>query len=214
MIRGFDVSAVQGAIRWDKVPSDTFRFVYARCGNGNSRPDGEWSVNRGGAVGDAGLILGAYHVLFPLPHIDPVTQAEAHWIFQGSTRDLVPMADLEWPREQAVRPRDTWAFWGCTGPQIRDFSLRYLRRMRQLAGNAGVYMDRDFRRSIACELEPELGSFPLWEADWTASPHPFAPWPGWSVWQESGGGLLVPGIASKVDEDGIADEDTLSRLRA
>lgn len=212
MLQGFDVGVPQGHIDWSKVPADRFRFFFARCGNGNDSPDAFWDQNYAGALWTA-LPIGTYHVLFPLPHLSPEAQAESHWRVQGQKRDICPMADLEWPQQYATKPRNSWAYWGCSAPQIRDWTLRYLNRMRSLAGNCGLYTYPDYRRSISAELSPVLGSFPLWEASYGMAPTPFPPWPGWSVWQQSGGGLIVPGIASKVDGDAIVDENALARLR-
>lgn len=217
---GVDVSSIQNgdnpgrSIDWAKLVARGCAFAYVRCGYGNEGPD-KWFERNANEARDAGLKVGAYHVLFPIPKCDPEEQADEHYAaMKGLAGDLPPMGDLEWPLKVAKKPRDTWAFWGCDGAQIRAWTLRWLGRMRTNAGDAGVYSFPDYlsvQDGIGSKLEPSLAAYPLWLANYPSAyqhnPPPdgtkfpsYLPWVTSLCWQFTGGGLVLPGGAA-VDGD-------------
>jgi len=224
---GLDVSSVQGLVTlsdWVTIATRGTRFVVAKCGNGNERPDPIFPSNVEHAEA-GGLVVGAYHFLFPaLPSgpglptgRDPAEQARAHFAqcagLGSGKGELTAFADLEWPRPEAWgKPLD-----GVVGrptvtrQSVREWTLAYLVEYSRLQGRPmGLYADRWF---LEC-LQPsaEFAAYPLWLAEYGPKVDPVGPWAGWSAWQTSGGGGRLPSGAP-VDTDEIADEDTFAKLR-
>ncbi len=201
---------MQGTIAWPAVAATGVRFAMVRCADGNNSPDHTFRTNIDGARA-AGIPVGAYHGIFPLTHIDPIQQANAHYTASGglgsSIGELPPGIDLEWPAPQ------NWVKWGCTAPQIRAWALAYLAESARLHGcKPMVYVYPDFAIHLQVANEPAFAEYPLWMADYTPPFDPVAPWKSAVMFQTSGGtALKLPG-GVPVDEDIIADEDTLAAL--
>ena len=122
IIPGCDISSVQA--RPDLTGAGLL-FVYVKCKQGNDGKDPDCEANL--AMCDrVGLVKGRYHFLYPLPHIDPLSQADGFQAAAGGPPpigDMPDALDLEWPA-----PVD-WAKWGCTGPQICGYAAAVLARM-------------------------------------------------------------------------------------
>jgi lysozyme len=228
MIQGIDVSDVQGTINWPKVYSTGIRFALIKCGNGNTEIDGKASdelfdQNVAGARA-AGLVVGAYHFVYPLPSGPglpagraPEEQAKLHFVASGGlgTRrgDLPTFIDFEWPDPSE------WAKYKCSQSQIADWAARYATTLDALQGRrCGVYTDEWWWTSIEGANILEMSGRPFWPANPVevlpedgASPWAIGPFAGWSVWQWSQRSIL-PGIAGRVDRDCIANEAALSAL--
>jgi lysozyme len=208
MLRGVDVSSVQGSIDWTRVAASGVRFAIIKCSTGNDTGvDSRFTENVANARA-AGLVVGAYHFAYPLPNQagnpsrDPAEQAQIAFEKSGGLGaepgDLPPALDLEWPA-----PQD-WAKWRCTAAQIRDWGLAYLDKAHSLWGCAPlVYTYPDFWQhlTVAGGLE-EYGDYPLWIADYAkyggvvppddAAPRSLPPWADWTFWQHDGNrGLLL-----------------------
>jgi GH25 family lysozyme M1 (1,4-beta-N-acetylmuramidase) len=219
MIRGIDVSSVQGDVDWQAVASQGVRFAYVKCGNGNDGVDGGWldNVQRARA---AGLYVGVYHVGFPLPDDpahpgrNPVDQARAHYAASGGigarAGDLPCALDLEWP----VPGTPEWTKYGCSAEQVREWALAYLAessamhcRPTMVYDGFPIYWD-----AIGGGSEPRFAQYPLWRVDYRAMPLTPKPWTTWRVWQMKGGGpgcMRLPSGAP-VDLDVFdGDEDAL-----
>lgn len=210
---GYDVSSIQGAIDWSKVPAD---FVYIKTSTGNDMGvDPTFAANVRGCQ-NAGVPCGAYHFAYPLPPRKPgraaIEQAQAFWYKSGGlgqkNGELPPALDLEWPA-----PGD-WDKWCCSAAQIAQWGLDCLDAITQRWGKLPlVYTYPDFWLHV--QGPADFAKYPLWLADyahWPAqrpvdgqSPRELAPWSSWAVWQHSGGGLKLPG-AVPVDGDCMTDE--------
>jgi lysozyme len=216
MIRGLDVSQVQGAIadvHWQAVAADK-RFVVLRSGVGNDASDTRFAEYVAGARA-AGLVVGAYHSGYPLPPDaahpgrDPEDQAQRHFEACGglgsSPGDLPPALDLEWPM-----PTD-WAKWGCSGQQITDWAARYLAKAQALYGRTPlVYTYPDF---AAHAKLAGLDGYRLWLASYRRAPLAPSPWGSYVMQQVNDGGYRLPSGAP-ADEDEVADDATFAELLA
>jgi len=216
-IPGIDLSSVQGPISaqdFATMKARGSRFAVAKCGNGNNaQPDPDALVYAPRARA-AGFVFGLYHFLYvglPTdpghPNRDPEGQATLHWaqeekIWQPG--DLITFGDAEWPRPE------NWARWQTSQAYAREWLLRYRDKYVTLSGRTlGFYFDEGFMRAV--KPSAEYASSPAWIASWAPYVAPIFPWPGWSIWQTSGGGGRLPDGAP-VDTDVIADEATLSML--
>lgn len=205
MIRGIDVSAVQGVVDWPAVAASGVRFVVVKCAQGNEAGrDATYERNVAGARA-AGLAVGCYLFGYPLPPGKPgrvpAEQAKIHFAKCDGvgTRDgeLPPALDIEWPA-----PED-WARWQCNAAQIRDWGLAYLDAAKALWGRTPLVYTYPYfwsHVSAAGGLE-QYAEYPLWLADYShMPPHVPAPWVGATLQQTSGGGGKLPSGAP-VDEN-------------
>lgn len=192
MLRGLDASAVQGALPIDALATAGHRFLFHKCQQGNDGKDPLFEENVAAARA-AGFYVGAYHFLYPLPHLDPVEQAEL--FFRASTLgaargELPPAFDLEWPD-----PDRGWAKWKCTPKQISDWSQKCLERVEQLWGVVPiVYEYPYFHGKLAAGADVSwLERYRLWIAAYGPKPVVLSPWKDWTFWQNDGdGGEKLP----------------------
>ena len=188
LIKGLDISVIQGNVDFKAVAATGVQFVIFRCGVGNGGKDSFYDKNVAAAIA-AGLKVGAYHFIYPLPPQvgqplrDPVKQAQLHVGWAGSTSTVpVICCDLEWPA-----PQD-WAKWGCSAAQIVQWTVTYLEAYEAATGvRPIVYTYPNFAANI--HLPDSFGQkYKLWIASYQAgSPFVPHPWTDWVLWQDSGG---------------------------
>lgn len=216
LLRGIDVSPVQGKVPWAAVAAAGIKFAMVRCIVGNERPDRSFRSSIFEAKAN-GIAAGGYCFLYPLPHLSARGQAQQHVraleMCGGLDGELRPMADLEWPPpfEYHKNPDGTkflfnvWKKWGCTKEQIAEFFLTYLDETDHLTGLKWIrYTYRYFGDSVEMHKYPEFADGPLCLADyWAAGRVPTAeqvaklkvpgPWTKISIVQHDGdGGLRLP----------------------
>jgi GH25 family lysozyme M1 (1,4-beta-N-acetylmuramidase) len=215
IVRGIDVSAAQGTppdSQWQAIASDK-RFVYAEAQIGNDGPSSTYVAQIAGARA-AGLVVGAYLFAYPLPDAaghagrDPEAQAQALFEACGglgsSSGELPPVIDLEWPAGTE------WARWGCSAPQIVDWTVRCAAKLRALFGVAPVvYSYPFFLRSLGDV--GAIGDLRLWLASYQVAPDVPAPWTTCTIQQTGGGTYRLPSGAP-CDEDAVADDATFQAL--
>lgn len=191
MIRGLDASSVQGNLPIKALDDAGVRFLIHKCQQGNDGRDPCFDRNVS-AARNAGWYVGAYHFLYPLPHLDPVAQAEG--FFKASdlgsrAGELPPALDLEWPDPDAG-----FAKWGCTPAQVNDWSQRCAARVAELFGRKPlIYTYPYFMSKLRGRgaLGPDvswLAEYPLWIASYAPQPILPAPWSSWAFWQYDGNG--------------------------
>lgn len=201
MIKGIDISQIQGVIDFAAVAATGVEFVICRCGVGNNGSDSMYATNIANAQA-AGLKVAAYHFLFPLPTTaaeptrSPTAQAHAHFAVAGNVP--VVFADLEWPVST------DWAKWGCSAAQITQWVVDYLEAYEAISGvRPIVYTYPSFAQSI--KLPASFAQkYKLWIASYETTPSIPAPWTDWVVWQNSGGTSHLPNGAP-VDTDFVRD---------
>lgn len=235
-LRGVDVSVAQGSITdaiVDALVTSECSFAYIRGVSGNEKdPDSRMRLNAE-VFRRHGIPVGFYFVTFPLPHLDPIAQAEHHVRIIESTAgpgELAPMIDAEWPpRETRLKDgtiEDTWGKWKCSEVQLREWLLEYADRLDDLSGSSCPFYDYRYHlQCIGAVKAPEFGQRPLVLADYTwsgrvpddaacAALKVPAPWDRVTIWQHDGdGGLRLPGGAD-CDWNVMADPEDLNRLMA
>jgi lysozyme len=214
MIQGYDLSDIQGELtsaHWEAIAASGIKFVYLRAGNGNDSPDLSFDAYVAGARA-AGLVVGAYNFLYPLPTDtihhgrDPVEQAQLHFGIcmglGGQSGELPPAADLEWPL-----PQD-WAKWDVDAEFIVDWTGLYLEKVESLWGRKPIiytfpWMANELREGES--VTPALGQYDLWLASYGISPVIPLPWNSFAMRQTSGGGAKLPN-GCPVDTDECTEE--------
>jgi GH25 family lysozyme M1 (1,4-beta-N-acetylmuramidase) len=185
LIKGIDISTIQGNVDFAAVAATGVQFVVCRCGVGNGGKDGKYDQNIANARA-AGIKVAAYHFIYPLPPQanqplrDPVKQAQLHAGWAGDVP--VVCCDLEWPA-----PQD-WAKWGCSAAQIVQWTVTYLEAYEAATGIRPVVYTYPYF-AAAIKLPSDFGQkYKLWIASYQAG-HPAvpAPWTDWVMWQDSGG---------------------------
>jgi lysozyme len=184
LIKGYDISVIQGIVDFKKVAESGIKFVVCRCGVGNGGIDKLYKQNIANAKA-AGLKVMAYHFVYPLPPLasqplrDPRAQAQMHVNAAGGE---LAACDLEWP------PPEEWAKWGCSAAQIVQWGIAYLEAYEQLSGiRPIVYTYPYFAKAV--NLPDWFGQkYKLWIASYQTG-KPFIPksWTDWVMWQYSGG---------------------------
>lgn len=200
LIKGIDISSVQGTVDFKAVAATGVRFCIIKCGNGNDGVDPDYATNLAGAKA-AGLYVGCYHFVYPLPTTpdhptrSPAAQAMAHF---KASQGALPFCDLEWPEEP------DWAKWGCTAASIVEWVTEYLQAYEKLSGQRPiVYTYPNFAETI--KLPASFAqTYKLWIASYETTPTIPAPFTDWVVWQNSGGTQKLPNGAP-VDTDYIKD---------
>jgi lysozyme len=221
--RGIDVSCVQvEPIDWTGLD-----FAWVKCGNGNDGNDPMF-LHHITSARAAGLVVGAYHVGFPLPSDpahpgrEPELQARAHYQQSASVirdvGDLPTALDLEWP----IPGSDKWRQFGLSAAFVRGWALAYLAEAERLCGRTPVLYDGfpDYWAGIDGADEAAFARYPLWVVDYPApwqhrvptDDHMLVvpkPWTAWTFWQHCGGGIR---LANGVPVDGNVFNGTAEEL--
>lgn len=228
MLKGIDVSQVQGRIDWLAVKRDLgISFAIAKAVEGNKNaPDPMLAANVAGARG-AGVTIGGYFFAYPLPPNGQPNRAaadQAQHMFDlsgglgGRSGDLPPALDLEWPE------KSDWAQWGCTDRQIRTWGLDWLEAAEALWGVAPiVYTYPQFAVDIGLASEPRYARYLLWMASYpslsswpsegSTPPITAKPWSKATIWQTSDGTWCKLPNGKEVDTDVfVGDEAELRTL--
>src|SRR5208283_1571968 len=183
MIKGIDVSSLQGTINWQAVAATGIEFCVIRCYVGNNGIDSMYATNVAGAKA-AGINVMAYNFIFPLPtnHIgdnrDPISQARLHF---NATNGELAAVDCEWPVQA------DFAKWGCSPAQINQWMIIYFQEYTRLDNGRKplIYTYPNWAQTI--HLDPSFAQYPLWIASYEPTPTIPAPFTDWTLWQDSGG---------------------------
>ncbi len=183
--QGIDVSHYQGAVDWNAVRGAGVTFAFAKATEGVTTVDATFSTNWP-AIGAAGLLRGAYH--FFHPEEDAASQAQHFLSVVGtlSAHDLPPVLDVE-----VTNGVSTSVLWAGVSTWLETVAQATGRRPM-------IYVSPGFWDENA--PNPALASYPLWLADYAASPSLPNGFSTWSFWQYSQSGA-VAGVAGAVDRD-------------
>ena len=201
LIKGVDISVIQGNVDFNAVAATGVQFVVCRCGVGNGGKDTLYDTNIAKAKA-AGLKVMAYNFIYPLPPQagqplrDPKKQAALH---VGWANGELAACDLEWPTP------DQWAKWGCSAAQIVQWTIDYLEEYERLSGiRPIVYTYPNFADNI--KLPAEFGQkYKLWIASYTNTPRIPSPWTDWVMWQYGSAGPYKLPNGAPVDVDYVKD---------
>jgi lysozyme len=205
MIKGIDVSSVQGHIDFNAVAASGIEFVICKCYTGNDGMDNCYINNINNAT-NASIKAGTYNFVYPLPtdpshpNRDPAGQAALHF---AATKTNLVVCDAEWPTP------DLFTQWGVSATFINDWLLQYLEAYTQLSGVAPLlYTYPYYSKSIG--FTQDFAQYKLWIASYVPNqPVIPAPWNDWVIWQQSGGTYHLPNGAP-CDFDVIKDPAVLN----
>ncbi len=182
-VKGVDISEVQQNVDFNWLVNQGIQFVIVKCYTGNDGKDPFYEKNVAAAKA-AGLKVGIYHFIYPLPTDpahpgrDAISQARAH--YQAAGDQQVVCCDLEWPE-----PQD-WAKWKCTGAQITQWTLDYLAEYERISGVRPIIYTYYFYGKYL-NLPTVFNQYKLWDANFSHPPMIPPPWTDWAMQQEGGG---------------------------
>ncbi len=219
---GGDVSDYQGgSINWSSAKSsDSISFAWAKATEGLTVNDSDFTVNEANAK-TAGVLIGAYHFAHPETHVGLAgadSEAAHFWsiaknyITNGGAY-LMPMLDME----TALTNTPTY-----TSITLSQWVNRWCFDIVNAAASNGVAVKPVIYTGISYSqtyLNSTVTNWPLWMANWPASPNPQTgapssngPWPTWTVWQYSDSNS-VAGPANGWDADVFnGNSTTISNL--
>ena len=224
MVRIVDCSRYTGpSIRWDEVKAAGVEGAIVQAQEGNDRPNERFAAQVTGAR-EAGLLVGWYHVAYPLPTAaahpgrDPGDQIALAWDVAGplAPYDLPPWLDCETPV-----PTE-WSRWCITSSTIAGWLASALTHLDQLTGRqAGIYAGPGWWVPLrGAGLLDCFGDRPLWLAQYPGRrdvwpevdrlPTPMPPWDRAALWQW-GDRLSLGGVAL---DGSLADDAGWARLVA
>ncbi len=182
IIRGFDVSHLDGEVDWGKVVAGGYAFVFVKATEGDDFVDPQLHTNLDGAR-KSGIPVGAYH--FYRTNDDPEVQAR-NFIENTPLKegDLAPVVDIE-----VVTPGSS--------PGWLDDLRRFLQTLEQHYRVVPIiYTSPHFWNSYGNDT---FGKHPLWIAEYGVDqPAIPAGFDHWTWWQFSDDHSIA-GIPSPVD---------------
>lgn len=210
VLRGIDVSLVQGLVDWPAVAASGVAFAFCKVAEGTTYRDPRAAANLAGARA-AGLVVGAYNVVRPSAASDPAAQARTHHaavvaLGGGLWGDLPHAVDFE---ENA----------GLTSVELSVWLDVHVAEMTRLLGRPPVlYTFPSWWKPLAAIAGPATARTALWFASYGAdtgsAPAAFKPtnpvplpWNSCRFWQYTDRGRLSNGTAVDADLfDGTIDE--------
>lgn len=173
MILGTDASQFQRGAPWRDIAASGVQFAFVKATEAQGHVDPCWYEHARGVL-DAGIILGAYHVLHP--NRDPVQQARHfHSVAAGPT-ELPPVIDWELMK-------------GCAPHDVHAASVAFVEETERLWGRECiVYTYPGFAAGLGVAMNGSpLASRPLWIAHYgVPKPSIPKPWTSWRFWQYDG----------------------------
>lgn len=190
-VKGIDVSAYQPNVNFAQVKASGIEVVYIKATEGTAYINPLLDKQYQGAKA-AGLKVGFYHFIHPSTVAN--AQAQAQYFVSavgGMAYDCPLVMDIE-------------LNGGLTKPELDGVALAFLREISALTGSVlpVVYTYTGF---IAANLTSALAAYPLWLADYNATPSNNPVWPSWAGWQHSQSGS-VAGVNGAVDMDEFTTE--------
>jgi len=201
-----DVSCCQGNIDWANFTKHNpqIKAVIVKAGNGNEGFDSKSVINVHGAT-DAGLLVGIYNVVYPLPpncahpNRDPEVQASEHWEFCSQFGNVLTAIDLETPSIPDWEPK-----WGINGEFITDWVLTYALKYEQLSGRKPIiYSYTPY--IVAMGSPSSFSDYQFWLADYNKVAKLPSCFTDYIVWQFKGTGGRLLGMSTDVDLDFCKD---------
>lgn len=207
---GIDVSSYQGSsIDWVSVKTSGVSFAWCKATEGVTFVDSTFTINMANARA-AGVLIGAYHFARPDLHLGPAGAAQEAtncWnvvsnYLKGGNAYLMPVLDIEQNLSGA-----TPAYTKAT---LSQWVNAWCSNILQRAAANGVTVTPVVYTYVSYAstwLDGSVTQWPLWMAQYPASPNPqtgapssIAPWSSWRAWQYSSTGT-VPGVPGNCDLD-------------
>lgn len=203
MLKGIDVSAVQGKIDWKQVAAAGFRFAIRKVSEGTSYGDGTAAANAIG-IREAGMYDSVYGFLRPSMG-NPAVQAKNLWDRTGDTSPcLPPTLDLE-NAPDSMSAKDLVDFFLVAADAVEDLFGR-----PPMVYTFPYFAKTRIVPALTPEVSARLARCPLWMADYSAGENPAETWRPYTPkpWTEARLAQVsgdksshVPGIGGAVDHD-------------
>ncbi|HDR7544562.1 MULTISPECIES: GH25 family lysozyme [Bacillus] len=175
-----DVSHWEGNIDWNAVKASGIPAAYAKATEGVNYIDPTFTKNVQ-AARSANVLIGAYHFARPEQN-DAISEAKYFVsILQSNQTDLMPVLDLESPKD----PSNS----NLTGSAISNWARSFINYVKQATGKdvmlyTGVWYINEFGIS-------GLSDIPLWIAKYSSTPPADAGgWTAWTAWQYTDSGQI------------------------
>lgn len=197
VVKGIDVSNHQGHIDWDAVANAGYTFAWLKASQGINFRD-RWFPRNWEECKRVGIQRGAYH--FPEPYNNSDARTETDFFYKIVVE------------ENGLEPGDMLCLDAeVTGPEYYgdygNWALYWLQIMESYVHfKPVIYTAQNYITQLNLK-NPELASFPLWNASWIVNhaavdlnrlPNTPAPWSMTSFWQYTDKGR-VPGVATLCD---------------
>ncbi|MEZ6190532.1 MAG: GH25 family lysozyme [Phycisphaerales bacterium] len=196
---GIDVSKWQGTINWNTVAnSSNVEFVFTKATEGVDYVDPQFLTNMAGAH-NAGLLIGGYHFATPFTGGANDAASEASDFYAAISPYLTdgylrPVLDFE------------SGLGTYSKTQLSNWVHDFMNAFSSLSGGIVpiIYTGSNYANNA---LNSTVNIYDLWLANWPTTPNFNSPptndgvWNGYDLWQYSGGGESIPGIAGGVDGD-------------
>jgi GH25 family lysozyme M1 (1,4-beta-N-acetylmuramidase) len=211
VIKGIDVSAIQGAIDWAAVKASDVRFVYVKATEGTGGVDSRFKTNVAGAMAAGVDGVGAYHFCKPSLSFG---MASAKQDAQAEVAKFATTCNTLGNRAGELPPAlDIEIFDGQTPGRVAEWIVTAVDEVRNTWGRSPVIYT-GMPMAAALKLAPELASLDLWipaypqsknaaTGKWSAAiswesaakrkPPKVLPWTAPTIWQFSGGDSSIPG---------------------
>jgi lysozyme len=211
VIKGIDVSAIQGHVDWVAVKASGIRFVYVKATDGMGGADARHKANVAEAKSAGIEGVGAYH--FCRPSFSPGTTSSKQDA-QAEVARFATICNTLGNRAGELPPAlDIEIFDGQTPGRVAEWIVTAVDEVRKTWGRSPVIYT-GIPMAAALKLAPELASLDLWipaypqhknaaTGKWSAAiswdsaakrkPPKVLPWTAPTIWQFSGGDSSIPG---------------------
>jgi lysozyme len=214
MIKGIDVSDVQGNINWLKVKSN-IDFAFCKATDGTNYIQKKFKQNWL-SMYEVGIIKGAYHYCHTSN--DPIIEA-THFVTTVKNNTITikdtDMLVLDIEDDKNKLPPIQFIQWTLS---FLD-TVESLSKIKPIVYTGGPYFDKHGGKP-SDNMIAQLSSYPLWLSAYTKNPEKYIPYvwknKGFSIWQRSGdlaakgeNVFRCPGINGVVDlnqYEGTIDE--------
>ncbi|MCH3963021.1 MAG: glycoside hydrolase family 25 protein [Clostridium sp.] len=180
MIKGVDISNLNGNVNMNILKNAGYQFVFIRATEGTSGAgsrDEKYHTNIANAK-KAGLLTGAYHFSHSCTKAKELTEIANFLDFIKGTNPDIVILDAE---------------NSCTG-DMTDLCIDFLDKASAVAQPL-FYANPSW---IKAHLNSKITKFPLWVANYGVSKPSFTLWPYFTAWQHTDKGQ-ISGISGYVD---------------
>lgn len=196
MVKGIDVSYVQGAVDWEKVKADGVEFAFIRAGYGwdNDKQIDKWFAANVEGCERVGIPYGIYHYSYAKTAEDAAKEARfcLRLMDKVGAHPTLPVAyDLEEPFQLAY-----------SAEKQLDMIDAFCGEIAKAGYHTMLYMSASPLNKLYAADRERLEQWPIWVAHYGVSQPSYKG--SWDVWQYGAAGD-VAGISGDSDMDWAQD---------